>query len=150
MLVYRRYSSVWMWCLFVDVEYQIPSYMRDTADFRRKLSMQGALPTDSILVTLDVSSLYTKIPHDEGITACKRALETRSSLAPTTSYLVSLIQQMLTLNNFTFNGEHYLQTQGTAMGTRMPPSYANLFMPELEGTLLAQTTTRPQIWWRYT
>ena len=35
---------------------------------------------------------------------------------------------VLTMNNFEFNGEHYLQVGGSAMGTRLAPSYANLFM----------------------
>ena len=105
---------------------QIPSYLRDTTDFLRKLSTLEMLPPGSILVILDVSSLYTNIPHNEGVAACKEALETCLTLAPPTNYLVGLIQQILTLNNFTFNGEHYLQTQGTAMGTRMAPSYARI------------------------
>ena len=128
---------------------QIPSFLKDTTDFLKKLSTLGRLPPGSILVTLDVSSLYTNIPHDEGITACSRALEMRPSPSPPTTYLARMIHQILTLNNFTFNGEHYLQTQGTAMGTRMAPSYANLFMAELEETLLARTTHKPRIWWRY-
>ena len=128
---------------------QIPSYLRDTTDFLRKLSTLETLPPGSILVTFDVSSLYTNIPHNKGVAACREALETCPSLAPPTNYLVDLIQQILTLNNFSFNGEHYLQTQGTAMGTRMAPSYANLFMTKLEETLLTQTTISPRIWWRY-
>ena len=32
-----------------------------------------------ILVTLDVSSLYTNIPNNEGIEACRRALDHRSA-----------------------------------------------------------------------
>ena len=35
---------------------------------------------------------------------------------------------ILGMNNFSFNGQHFLQTHGTAMGTRMAPSYANLFI----------------------
>ncbi len=128
---------------------QAPSYIKDTSDFLRKLSSLGPLPLGSFLVTLDVCSLYTNIPHEEGIQACKWALQTRSSPAPPTTYLVRMIRQFLELNNFAFNGEHYLQTQGTAMGTRMAPSYANIFMADLEEALLAWTATRPILWWRY-
>ena len=60
-----------------------------------------------------------------------------------------MMEQILTLNNFKFNGQHYLQIQGTAMGTRMAPSYANIFMGELEKHLLQNTVNRPSIWWRY-
>ena len=60
-----------------------------------------------------------------------------------------MIEQILTMNNFKFNGEYYLQIQGTAMGTRMAPSYANIFMGKLETQLLQYTTDRPSTWWRY-
>jgi hypothetical protein len=43
---------------------------------------------------------------------------------------------VLKKNNFTFNGDHYLQINGTAMGTNMAPSYANIFMGKLEKQLL--------------
>ena len=35
-------------------------------------------------------------------------------------------------NIFEFNEEHPLQILGTAMGTRLAPSYANIFMEKLE------------------
>ena len=42
-------------------------------------------------------------------------------------------------NVFEFNEQFYLQTQGTAMGTKMAPAYGNLFMGKLEEHLyLAQ------------
>ena len=42
------------------------------------------------------------------------------------------------MNNFGFNNNHIIQLHGTAMGTRMAPVYANLFMDDLEKKLLAQ------------
>ena len=32
------------------------------------------------------------------------------------------------MNNFDFAGKHYLQVGGTAMGTKVAPSFANTFM----------------------
>ena len=52
-------------------------------------------------------------------------------------------------NNFEFDGKHYLQKTGTAIGTRMAPSYANLFMHDLESRLLAWVPVKPFIWLRY-
>ena len=43
----------------------------------------------------------------------------------------------------TFNEEHYLQLQGTAMGTKMAPSYANLFMGHLEPRLIQTNEKKP-------
>ena len=39
---------------------------------------------------------------------------------------------ILTMNNFVFNDEQFIQQHGTAMGTRMAPAFANLFMGEFE------------------
>lgn len=48
-----------------------------------------------------------------------------------------------------FNGEHYLQVSGTAMGTKMAPSYANIFMGNLERNLLTQSPFKPLSWLRF-
>ena len=34
--------------------------------------------------------------------------------------------------NFNFNGDYYLQREGTAMGNVVTPNYANLFMDRVE------------------
>ena len=49
----------------------------------------------------------------------------------------------LTHNTFTFNRPHYQQINGTAMGTKMAPSYANLFMGKFEEPALAGATHFP-------
>ena len=51
---------------------ELPSYIKDTTHFLRKLDDLKELPPGSLLVTLDVSSLYTNIPHKEGIEACRK------------------------------------------------------------------------------
>ena len=39
---------------------------------------------------------------------------------------------ILTMNNFTFNQQHYLQIHGTAMVAKMAPYFANLFLGMFE------------------
>ena len=68
---------------FVDYHLQplvhkLPSLVKDTNDFLNKLLTISNLPANSLLVTLDVSSLYTNIPHNEGINACDHFLRTSS------------------------------------------------------------------------
>ena len=43
----------------------------------------------------------------------------------------------------------YIQKQGTAMGTRMAPNYAIIFMHYLESNLLSKTTMKPKTWLRF-
>ena len=49
------------------------------------------------------------------------------------------------MNNFTFNQQHYLQVHGTAMGTKMAPSFANLFL----GIFEINAPFHVHTWWRF-
>ncbi len=51
--------------------------------------------------------------------------------------LSDLLKIVLKNNYFQFADQMYHQKQGTAMGTVVAPSYANLFMADLEEKLLA-------------
>ena len=53
------------------------------------------------------------------------------------------------MNNFSFNDNHYLQIHGTAMGTKMAPSYANLFLGYFEANVLENAPFKPHTWLRY-
>lgn len=98
--------------------FKTESYIRDTNDFLRKIQELGAIPPGSILCTADVSSLYTSIPHAEGIRAAKLILDERGYNAkPNTWIILRMIAIILTNNCFKFGYEYFLQKQGTAMGT---------------------------------
>ena len=45
----------------------LPSYIRDSKHFPQLPETLSPLPKNAILVTADVTSLYTNIPHEEGI-----------------------------------------------------------------------------------
>jgi hypothetical protein len=113
----------------------LPSHIKDTTDYLKKME-NLAIPENTTLVTMDVTSLYTNIPHDDGIAACRKIWEQRTDQEPPTECLVEMLTLVLKNNNFTFDGNHYLQINGTAMGTKMAPSYANIFMGDLEERLL--------------
>ena len=130
---------------------QSRSYLRDTSDFLNKLTaVQGTKPGD-ILVTLDVSSLYTNIPNLEGLNAAYDALcrDRGVDAQPSNISLMDMLNQVLTMNNFQFNGTNYLQIGGTAMGTRVAPSYANIFMSSFEDKYVYDYHLQPLVWYRY-
>ena len=54
----------------------LESHIKDTTDILNKPSNLGNLPNNAILVTLDVSSLYTNIPHNQRFDACRHFLDT--------------------------------------------------------------------------
>ena len=88
---------------------------------------------NSLLVTLDVSSLYTNIPHNEGINACDHFLCTDPHNTIPTGTICDLIRMILTINNFTFNDSHYLQIHGTAMGKRKKKDVLRGFKEDIQG-----------------
>ena len=130
----------------------LDSYVKDDMDFLHhidRINRENIINSDTLLVTMDVSALYTNIPHHDGTDACRHFLDTRPDQTTSTDFICKLIMLILTLNNFSFNGQNYLQIMGTAMGTCMAPNYANLFMGYLEARFLDSCTFRPLIWLRY-
>ena len=131
------------------------SYIRDTKHFLQKLEElnKSDIPDGSILVTMDVASLYTNIDHEEGADACYDKLETRKNKTITSKMLQSLILLVLKCNAFTFGNSIYKQIKGTCMGTPMAPNYANLFMDKFENKVISsyreKTDLAPLVWYRY-
>ena len=109
---------------------KLRSYVKDTTDLINKI--EGTqIPHGSYLVSLDVKALYTNIPHAEGLEAVQDTL--KYTYRPDfIQMILSLLTLILTLNNFSFNGDHFLQISGCAMGTICAPPYANLFMGKFE------------------
>ena len=103
----------------------------------------------TVLATIDVSSLYTNIPQDEGTEACLDAIDATEASHIPRDVLPQLFEIVLKCNVFSFDGQMYEQIQGTAMGTKMAPSYANLFMDRFERAFLAQEPIQPLVWKRY-
>jgi len=129
----------------------LPSYLKNSTQLVNELKQLKVKP-NIILVTIDVKSLYTCIPHEDGIKACSEALielkKSNPSL-PDPEMLVNLLEIVLTMNTFEFNNACYQQLQGSAMGSILSPAYANIFMGKLENEFLSQTTLKPLYYKRY-
>ena len=111
----------------------IKSHIKDTTHFLTELDKIPATTSkESYLVTLDVRSLYTNIPNEEGVNVIKNILQKKQSKL--TTVITAFLWLILTLNNFIFNSTNYLQISGVAMGTKCAVIYANLFMSHFEET----------------
>ena len=110
----------------------VPSYIRDSKHFLQ-------LRENATLVTVDVTSFYTNIPHEEGVESVlhymKLHADTLPPGAPSPHTIGILLETILTNNNLSFMDKHFLQLVGTAMGTKAAPPYANLFMGCHEETI---------------
>ena len=103
---------------------------------------------------MDVTSLYTNIPQEEGIPAERQANGAFYINPPPppipTRYLREMLSLILQENSFHFNENNYLQTHGTAMGKKMAVAFAaNIFMAKIERQILRQSSKKPLVWNRY-
>ena len=106
---------------------------------------------DMISCTLDITSLYTIIPHNEGIQSIKKflAIYRHTNTVPDSSCIVELLEVVLTNNYYDFNGKHYHQISSTAMDTKLAPSYANLFTTRFEENHVYTYHLQPTLWKRF-
>ena len=114
----------------------VKSFIRDDIDFLNHLPKKCS--PNSKLVTFDVVSLYSNIPNDLGLEAIKYWLNKRENYIPerfTNDFIIRSLEIILERNAFDFNGNIYKQCKGTAMGTKVAPTYATLVLGYLEEKL---------------
>ena len=78
---------------FLDYDLQplaqtIKSYIKDTNKFPKKLRSFPKLPDGIILCMMDVVGLYPNIPHEEGLFALTKRLETRKEKFVSTDTII--------------------------------------------------------------
>ena len=81
---------------------ELKSYVKDSTDSIRKANSMEKIPDNSIVLTMDVRSLYTNIPNKEGIEAVETTLK-RKNIG--TRIISTFLRLVLTLNNFVFNSK---------------------------------------------
>jgi hypothetical protein len=106
------------------------------------------------LVSYDVESLFTNIPIKETIEIILNALFPTSN----TYYaglnrlqFKTLLELAVCDSHFLFNNSLYKQTEGMAMGSPLGPTFANIFMNNLESDFLDNCSTefKPILYNRY-
>ena len=109
------------------------------------------MPQNVILASMDVTSLYTNIPQEEGITTVCHAYEAFYIENPPipTRYLREMLSLILQENSFRFNGSDYLQTHGTDKRTKMAVAFAKISMAKVGRQILRQSNKKPLVWKRY-
>ena len=118
----------------------LPSYIKDSQHVLEIFRDFNFLGEDKIIFTMDISSLYTVIPNSEGLQALRYFFfffYQRTVKKPSSETLFRLAELVLTLNCFSF-------------GTKMGPSYANLFVGYVEHQFFNQYDgPKPDLYGRY-
>jgi hypothetical protein len=92
------------------------------------------------MVSFDVISLFTNVPILEPLELLGCHF---------TQDIVTLFKHVLTSTYFVCGGQHYEQTDGVAMGSRLSPVIAYFFMEDSEERALEKATHKPSCLYRY-
>jgi hypothetical protein len=106
---------------------EVKSYVRDDLDFLQHLP--NNVGTSDKLVTLDVVNLYSNITSTIGLLALSFWIDKHREKIDnrfTKEFLSTATELVLNNNTFNFDNKHFQQVKGTAMGTKMAPTYATL------------------------
>ena len=111
----------------------VKSHVKDNINFLQECSRENS--PETMLMTCDIISLYTNIPHEYGQSALKFWQETYPESIDSRfskNFILESVEIILKNNNFKFNDIYYNQIDGTAMGTIFAPTYADLTVGYLE------------------
>ena len=134
-----------------------PTYLGSTKEFveliRDLPNFTKSRYKNFFLVTADIKSMYTNIPHDQGIDSVIRCIDNNRSTMPTHTPHNRVIRMFLHFilkqNYFQFMDKFYLQVEGVAMGCKLAPALANIFMYDLEKDMLKPYVDNLLAWRRY-
>ena len=94
------------------------SYLKDTMEIINFIE-RTKVPENILLISVDVT------------------------IKPLHQYTTGEMLGLILKENFLqFNGRNYVQTHGTAMGTKMAVAFANIFMSAVETAILNQSNTK--------
>jgi len=121
--------------LLTTAEKEIPNLLQDTTKFLKIIDSLPNVTSDTTLFTIDVTSLYTVLPHkmvvDYVVEMYQETLDKWNNYTPDIkpipiSYLKEIIGVILKQTFFSFNGNTYIQNYGITMGAPSSVKLANI------------------------
>ena len=92
----------------------------------------SSIPDHFLSVSWDIEAMSPSINNTLGMEACRKALDKREKLKPSVDCIMKAIELTFKNNNSTFNGKHYLQKHGTAMGPKNACSHADISVSDID------------------
>ena len=81
---------------------------------------------------MDVKALYPSVPRTEAREAVREALHSRTDQETSIDTILELMDLVLENNFLHFNDKYYVQTEGTAIGSKLGRNYACTYLSKWE------------------
>ena len=140
---------------FVEIINQLTgkssSYVKKSAHFVERIS--DAPIHSNQMVSLDVVSLFTKVPTDETLAVVRDKLAVDPLLEERICIPIDNLMETLTFcvetTDFGMVSNIYRQEERLAIGSPLSPVLANIYMEYFEEMVLGSTSQKPSMWLRY-
>ena len=125
------------------------SFLKDTYDLLNKVK-QIKMPSDCILMSADVTSLYTNMHLNRTLACARLILNKYPDASRPDSALLGLLEIILKNNDFAFDNKFFVQTTGIAMGKKFAPALANIYLIDLDNKITRGfELIKPLFYFRY-
>ena len=109
-----------------------------------------SISSNEIMVSFDVVSLFTSIPIELALQVVKQRLVQDNNLTTHTDIsinnIIKLLEFVLRKSYFKYDGCHYQQISGCAMGSPISATLANIVMEHIEEIAITTAPHPPRSW----
>ena len=137
-----EYMSAYVDKIVQPLHPKIHSYIQDTTQFLNCMSKIKSVPLNALIVSMDFKTLYTCIPHSDGIKAYEISMIENGFPYTEISSITKILDFISTHNYIEFNVTSNVLTHGTAMGGKIALTYASIFTWNCEKYLLNYCTDK--------
>ena len=127
-------------------------HIQNTMDFVEQIK-EVKLKKEESMVSYDVTALFTSVPIPPVLKIIEEKLTNDKDLPQRTSmntrHIIRLLEFCLRSTYFVFQGQHYEQVEGAAMGSPLSPIIANIYMEHFETRALETAPHPPTLWKRF-
>ncbi|KAK6732749.1 hypothetical protein RB195_016858 [Necator americanus] len=127
----------------------VPAHLSSSGNFLKHLR-STSFERECVVETFDVTSLYTNVSNDVAMQAVHELLTQRQASLNMYGFsirqITTLINEYLNFSIFRWSGQYYRQLRGLAMGQRLAPTLAIVFMAKIEKPIIDR---KPLLYYRY-
>lgn len=137
--------------LFKNITKFKPKYgIKNSVELTKALK-EKEIPENCVLVSFDVSNMFSNIPPEDCKHLCLELLDKANINVLIKNELIDALDLCLSQNYCQYDNKFYIQNSGLAMGAPLSPLLADIFMSHVEEVIMSSHEAKNYIkfWYRY-